>query len=94
MNENYNFKLIDGTFTPAEARKGVLTLISSKINYHQMELFSNEERFNKDVSHSRKRIEELKNVENSFKRIIDAASEKGALLQLNGYIEITVLTNP
>ncbi len=93
MEDKHNLKFIDGTFTPAEARKVLLTLISYKINYHQMELFSNEERFNKDLSHSKKRIEELKDVERSLKKIMDSASEKGAFLKLNGYIEIIVLNN-
>ena len=56
-----------------------------------MELFSNEERFGKDLSNSIKRIKELKVVNNSLKKIIDLTSEKGQILKISCFIEIIAL---
>ena len=88
MNTKHNLKLIDGKFTPIEAGKVLFGLISYKMNYHQLELFSDEERFGKDLSNSKKRIEELKTVHSSLKKIIDLTSKKGQLLKINCVIEI------
>lgn len=88
MNTKHNLKLIEGKFTPIEAGEVLFGLISYKINYHQMELFSNEERFGKDLSNSKKRIDELKTVHSSLKKIIDLTSKKGQILKINCVIEI------
>jgi hypothetical protein len=40
--KDYQFKLVEGQYTPLEAKLG---LINSKINFHQLENFSNEIRF-------------------------------------------------
>lgn len=91
MNTKHNLKLIDGKFLPAEAGKVLFGLLSYKINYHQMELFSNEERFGKDLSNSIKRIKELKVVNSSLKKIIDLTSEKGQILKISCFIKIIAL---
>ncbi len=88
MNTKHNLKLIDGNFSPIEAGKVLFGLISYKINYHQMEMFSNEERFGKDLSNSKKRIDELKTAHASLKELIDHGSEKGQILKINCVIEI------
>lgn len=58
--KKHHTKLIDGKFTAAKAKKLLLELLSYKINYHQIEKFSNEERFGTDGEHSAIRIKELK----------------------------------
>jgi hypothetical protein len=40
--EEYQFKLVEGQYTTVEAQKILLGLINSKINFHQLEHFSNE----------------------------------------------------
>ncbi len=91
MENNHHLTLVDGIFAPSEAGKVLSDLISRKINYHQLELFSNEERFGKDISNSKKRIEALKITQNSLKRIIEYAIEKQYQLQIDGFIEIKFL---
>ena len=91
MNTKHNLKLIDGKFLPAEAGKVLFGLLSYKINYHQMELFSNEERFDKDLSNSIKRIEELKAVNSTLETILRLTSENKQLLKISCFIEITRL---
>lgn len=60
MKTDLNFDLINGTFKPLEAKSILLTLLKNKINFHELEIFSSQERFGKDLPHSQKRITELK----------------------------------
>jgi hypothetical protein len=41
MEQDQNFKLIDGIFTAEEAEKVLTTLLNYKIDYHNREDFSN-----------------------------------------------------
>ena len=91
MKQPKSFKLIDGQFTSAEAGRVLNMLISSKINYHSKEKFSNEERFGKDASHSVKRIAALKKVQISLKKFFDTAEKKGLNVKMNGFVEITIV---
>lgn len=91
MKNTYTLKLIDGKFTPAQAGKVLMGLISYKINYHQMELFSNEEMFGKDLLKSKKRIDQLKITNDTLKKIIHEISDTAELLEVKGLIEIKVL---
>ncbi|MBS1508282.1 MAG: hypothetical protein JSS79_16705 [Bacteroidetes bacterium] len=89
MNNTHSLKLIDGKFTPSEARKVIVDLLTSKINYHTLEAFSIKERFNGDVSYSEKRIGELKQSIRLVEEILREASEKGYDLKVESTIEIT-----
>lgn len=91
MKNKHRFKLIDGKFTSSEATKVLNALVSSKINYHSMEKFSNEERFGKDAANSEKRIAVLKKVNDSLKKFLDSVAQKGLSLKIDGFIEITII---
>lgn len=91
MNKNYNFKLIHGTFTASEAAQILFDLISSKIHFHTMENFSSQERFGKDKPDSKSRIQALKKVQGSLKKIFDVAEKKDVKLKIEGFVEITIL---
>jgi hypothetical protein len=91
MENKQVLKLIDGTFLPSEAGKVLFELINRKINYHQMERFSNEERFGKDESNSRGRIEQLKDARRRLEEIIDYTSIKGLRLKIESSIDITFI---
>ncbi|MEO5999958.1 MAG: hypothetical protein ABIN89_24175 [Chitinophagaceae bacterium] len=91
MNKNYNFKLIHGTFTASEATQVLFDLINSKIHFHSMENFSSQERFGKDMPNSKRRIQALKKVRGSLKKIFDVAEKKKLKLQMDGFVEITIL---
>lgn len=91
MENRHILKLVEGTFTPHEAGKILFDLLNCKINYHQMELFSNEERFGKDLLNSKKRIEELKMTNSFLRKLIASASEERDLLRINSVIEILIL---
>lgn len=90
MNTPQQFKFIEGSFLPADARKAILSLVAQKIQYHQLEVFSNTERFGHDVSHSQKRITELEVVYQEIKQLIDYASENDLQINVQSSIHITL----
>lgn len=77
--KKHTIKLIDGTFTLPKAKKLLLELLSYKINYHQMEKFSNEERFGADREQSAKRIKELDEEKTAVTKWIKTLDERKAL---------------
>lgn len=91
MENKHRLKLIEGKFMPSEAGKVLFDLISRKINYHNMEIFSNEERFGKDLSASKSRIEELKESRRCLEEIITYTSAKGLNLKIESFIEIILI---
>ncbi len=88
MNETSQYQLIAGVFDPQEAGKIVFSLIGNKINYHTKEKLSIQERYNGDVSHSEKRVEELNRISTALRSLIDDAIEQRKQLQINSVIEI------
>lgn len=87
-----NFKLINGVFNPSEAQKVVLDLINTKIKYHSLDSFSNHIRFNTDISSSKSRIEELNEMAESIKKLIEIAEQNNVQLQVNSEISIEFIT--
>ncbi|TRX58237.1 hypothetical protein FNH22_14350 [Fulvivirga sp. M361] len=87
----YDFKLVEGMFSAKDAGKVLKALIKDKINYHSFEMFCIQEKNSGDVSHSRQRIVELKNVNDSLKELLATLGEQGAQLKINGTIEIEVI---
>ena len=88
MDNQYNIKLIDSVFTPSEAEKVLLSLINNKINYHNLEDFSNHIRFNNTLSHSKKRVQELNEAKDEIDKIVELAKANGVNLTVNSFIEI------
>lgn len=91
MNDIQQFQLIDGTFTPAEASRVLLSLVKSKMDYHSMEKFSNEERFGHDPSRSEKRLRELEKLNTALIEFFASAADAKQNLRINGRIEITLV---
>ena len=67
MENEREFKLIDGIFSVEEAQNILPALFTYKIDYHNKDDFSNYIRFNKDISHSKKRIQELTEAKKKIK---------------------------
>jgi hypothetical protein len=86
------FQLINGEFNHDDAKNIILSLINSKIQYHQLEIFSMQERYGIEATHSINRIEELKLNTRDVKEIIKEAESLGLKLKVNSIVEIqTVL---
>ncbi|MBC7605469.1 MAG: hypothetical protein H7199_00720 [Burkholderiales bacterium] len=88
VEEIKEFKFIDGTFTPEEANSVLSSLIANKIHYHTVDDFSNHVRYARDSSHSKNRIEALKNTQEELKRFTDLAKEQGVNLVIKSNISL------
>lgn len=91
MEKEYQFKLVEGQFAPSEAGKVLFSLINNKINYHNLEKFSNQIRFNEDNPHSKIRIETLSAASAYIKDLINEASSKNMELKIEGVIQIELI---
>lgn len=84
MNEQH--QLINGLFTPEEAKQLLFSLINSKIQFHQTEKFAIREKTSGDVSHSEKRISELKALYREMEVIVSKASDTSKRLKIESNI--------
>ena len=82
-------KLIEGTFTPAEAREVVISFLEEKINFHKRRKLNLWLR-DKDANTERhdKRIAELLVEKKKMEELLAEAMEEGRNLQINGTLEI------
>ena len=83
------FKLVEGEFNPNEARNILMSLFNNKIDYHQLDSFSNHIRHGKDVTFSQNRIEALSQSIENIKQIIQEANLTGKHLKIEGSIQIS-----
>jgi hypothetical protein len=89
--QQQQFKLIDGEFSPAQAKSILLELLQHKINFHAREQFSNQERFGKDLLNSAKRIEELKLEESKIREMLDAVQAQDVVLKIKSSIDVEII---
>lgn len=90
MNTPQHFQLIDGTFTPDQARQVLGAMLKSKIDFHSLENHSERERSGV-VDHSVERLQILRALDANLKALFDSASSSGANLKVKGNIEITLV---
>lgn len=86
-----DYKLIDGTFMPADANRFLMKLINSKIDYHNLEILSMRERFNGDVSHSLKRVEELKETQEALRQLLNIAFDNGMEVRVHCSVQLELV---
>ena len=91
MEKQKAFRLIDGEFSPSDARNILFTLVNSKINFHSMESFGITIRTSGDTSFHEKRIKELTQTNIDIKEMMDYAKENKLRLKINGTIEIKLI---
>lgn len=88
MKSNDNYMLIEGKFNPEGAAKVLFALVNSKINYHNLEAFSNHERHGSDITKAEKRIKELQIMNRKIKKAIDYAIKNNKELEIKGNINL------
>jgi hypothetical protein len=89
--KDYQFKLVEGQYTPLEAKEILLGLINSKINFHQLENFSNEIRFSESTAHSKIRIELLTNASENITDLIAYSIPNDMEFKIEGTIQISLV---
>ncbi len=90
MSTNRVFKLIEGEFDAHDAAEVLLSVISDKINFHEVQLLSCQERNSGDAAYSKKRFEELRHTREEVTELLREAREKNLKLQINSDIEIKI----
>ena len=91
INTMETFKLVDGTFSARDATDLLLALVKSKIDFHTMEKASNQERFGRDTAHSERRLVQLRQLQDKLRLVCKTAAENGEDVQVNGWLEITLV---
>ena len=91
MKTNLTFDLIDGTFQPFEAKTVLFTLIKDKINFHEQEIFSANERFGADLPHSKRRIKDLNEALTRIEEVINEIEKFNYEIKISGTIEIVAV---
>ena len=90
MKSDQEFKLIEGVFQPDEAQKLLMEMINTKINFHNLDAFSNHIRFNTSISNSKARVNELNETAEKLKFLIEYAKENNLELEIKSNISITL----
>ncbi len=85
------FRLVEGEFDANEALKILMSLFNSKIDYHQLDSFSNHIRHGEDMSFSKNRIKVLTQSIDSIKEIVKEANSTGKKLKIDGTIQISFI---
>ncbi|MGA0559718.1 hypothetical protein ACO2Q8_23860 [Larkinella sp. VNQ87] len=93
MNETEKIVLIDGTFLCKEAKEILTSVLTTKINFHQMKNFSSHELFGKDDVIAKKRIPALKKEMQKVQSILQKAEEKNKHLIISSEIKIALTDN-
>lgn len=91
MNDPNTFKLINGVFDAVDAREILTSIISSKIQFHSIRIFSISERFGINDVASRERIEQLKETKIKLLKLIKAADLDNKKLSITSNIEISLV---
>ena len=92
MTQPHRFLLIDGDFTATEAKKVLLDLVASKIQFHSLQQFSHQERYSTTPPLSTRRIAALKKLELDLITLLDQAEANGSEISIHSTIELTLKT--
>ncbi len=88
MENSFEFKLVQGSFTSEEAIKVLLSLLQNKISFHNLEALSTQIRFGGDVTRSERRIQELKKICGSLTAFLTEAGHHEKTLLIEGTFSI------
>lgn len=91
MNKIEKLTLIEGDFSFDEAKEIVMSMFSSKINFHNIQNWSSQERFGKDDAIAQKRIPELRNEIKKLEEFLLEAKAKNKKLVVSSEINISLL---
>ncbi|MEQ9404571.1 MAG: hypothetical protein RIM99_13340 [Cyclobacteriaceae bacterium] len=82
------FKLIEGSFSPDDAKEILMHMFKEKINFHKIRDFSHQERFGEHNHSSLKRIEELTESKAEILELLQEAQLLNKTLKIKSNISI------
>jgi len=90
MKTKKSYSLVDGSFKASEAREVLMSLIGSKITFHNVKNMSSLERNGEADIHSEQRIEELKLSRQEIRKILEMAEEEQLRVRISSGIHISL----
>lgn len=90
MKKTETIELIEGTFTPDEAREILLELLNSKIRFHNVKNWSSRERFGKPDAYSEKRLKHLMESIKKVQALVSKSIVEEKTMTINSIIEINI----
>lgn len=86
-----SFQLIEGTFDAHDAAEVLLSVLSDKINFHEVQIISCEERNSDGGEYSKKRFDELRKVRDEVTTMVKDAREKGYRFEITSRVDINLI---
>jgi hypothetical protein len=86
--DKYQFKLIQGDFSPQDAKTVLMSVINSKINFHNLNSFSEFVKNSEDCETSKQRISVLTASLVDINKLLEESDRNGKRLKINGDITI------
>ncbi|WP_441000209.1 hypothetical protein [Fodinibius sp. SL11] len=83
-----DFTLIKGTFTPTEAKEVLMSLISSKISFHNIKNLRSYELNGKEDQDSKKKIKRLKKVRNKLLKVFENIDDSDVSVNMDSQVNI------
>ena len=90
MNKIEKLKLIEGDFSFNEAKEILTSMFNSKINFHNIQNWSSQERFGKDDETAQRKVRLLKNEIEKLEEIILNAKSQNKKLVIKSEIIISL----
>lgn len=90
MKTTQEINLIDGNFTPSEAKAMLLSMLNYKLNFHKIKKLSSYERLGKEDETSLKRIETLNESVVSVQQLFENLDFKNNKIVIKSIISISV----
>lgn len=85
-------KLVDGLFTPTEARDILSSIIDAQINFYKLQYLSQwVGDHTTSGDYSERQIDELEKKKNELKKILDTAAKEDLEVALQGVFELKLL---
>ena len=88
MQQEHTITLIEGAFSPDDAREILMRLISDKIRFHELKNFSSMERFGQYDASAQKRLPELSASMKSLEEVLEQAKQEKVQLRVSSQITI------
>lgn len=83
-----HFKLVEGTFKKDDARRILLSLINSKINFHSLEAFRRRETGTENSFVSENRLKELLDTKQKIMDWVDPLPDAHTQISIKGNLEV------
>lgn len=90
MKKAQTVNLIEGTFTPEDAKELLVELLKSKINFHNLKNWRSKEQFGKSDLLSTKKLEYLNEARENLKTFLEEAINQKKSITINSTIELKI----